>query len=252
MTDNLPEDQSSGQTGNIPEPGSETQTNPYAQSMGAQGAGGIYNGTNYAASSAGVPPREGTPQPQMPINGEYASQPGAYPGGYPSPYPQGNQQYNPNMPLMATQNPGYDGLSIASLITGILGVPIIPIVLGAIGLNSIKKTGKNGKGLAIAGIIIGAIQIVAWIFLLTVGFAMINEAANTSYEETTGPAITYDLDELYQQCADGNMESCDTLYIEAPIGSDYEKFADTCGNRVAGGSYCFTLTESEINGTDDA
>jgi hypothetical protein len=35
---------------------------------------------------------------------------------------------------------------------------------------------------------------------------------------------------LAQQCAGGDSSSCDTLYREAPSGSDFQAFAATCGN----------------------
>ena len=37
------------------------------------------------------------------------------------------------------------------------------------------------------------------------------------------------LDALYDQCAAGAMVSCDQLYLESPLGSEYEAFAVTCG-----------------------
>lgn len=47
------------------------------------------------------------------------------------------------------------------------------------------------------------------------------------------------LDRLYDQCAGGDMAACDELYFESPLGSDYEEFGDTCGNRQAAGeSFC--------------
>jgi hypothetical protein len=74
-----------------------------------------------------------------------------------------------------------NGLSIISLITGILGViflclnflvpflvacggplSLAAVITGLIGLNQIKKTGnqEKGKGLAIAGVIQGAVGII--------------------------------------------------------------------------------------------
>ncbi|MCJ7665357.1 MAG: DUF4190 domain-containing protein [Actinobacteria bacterium] len=60
---------------------------------------------------------------------------------------------------------GPSGLSIAALVTGILSMSIIPIILGAIDLNRIKKglASPRGKGMDIAGIVLGAIAIVIWI-----------------------------------------------------------------------------------------
>lgn len=40
-----------------------------------------------------------------------------------------------------------------------------------------------------------------------------------------------DLDRLWDDCADGLGEACDSLWEEAPIGSGYERFGVTCGER---------------------
>jgi S1-C subfamily serine protease len=39
------------------------------------------------------------------------------------------------------------------------------------------------------------------------------------------------LDDLWNACADGDLDSCDTLYYDSEIGSDYEEFGATCGGR---------------------
>ncbi|MBA3606648.1 MAG: hypothetical protein H0W46_11895, partial [Acidimicrobiia bacterium] len=36
---------------------------------------------------------------------------------------------------------------------------------------------------------------------------------------------------LAQDCYDGDMNACDELYNESPLGSDYEAYADTCAGR---------------------
>jgi hypothetical protein len=46
------------------------------------------------------------------------------------------------------------------------------------------------------------------------------------------------LDRLWQECADGDFASCDELYLEAPYGSAYEDFGDSCGNRNEPAGYC--------------
>jgi hypothetical protein len=40
------------------------------------------------------------------------------------------------------------------------------------------------------------------------------------------------LDALWSSCAEGVGADCDTLFDEAPSGSDYERFAATCGDRT--------------------
>jgi Na+/melibiose symporter-like transporter len=69
------------------------------------------------------------------------------------------------------------GLSIAALITGILFMGIIPIILGAIDLNRIKnnQSSSKGRGMDIAGIVLGAIGILAWIILaITIPILILN------------------------------------------------------------------------------
>jgi peptidyl-prolyl cis-trans isomerase B (cyclophilin B) len=80
------------------------------------------------------PPPGYEPPPQQPYG--YAQQ-----QGYP-------QQYAAPMPT------GTNGLAIASLICAFF-VPIVAIILGHIALNQIKKTGQEGRGLALAGTILG-------------------------------------------------------------------------------------------------
>ena len=50
----------------------------------------------------------------------------------------------------------------------------------------------------------------------------------------TGP-VTYgddpELDELWDLCDAGDGVACDELWSRAPIGSEYERFGVTCGER---------------------
>jgi hypothetical protein len=72
-----------------------------------------------------------------------------------------------------------DGYAIASVIAGVVGVPIVPIVLGVMARNRIRESGglKDGNGLAIAGIVLGIVQIVIWVVVI---LAIIGVAAGTS------------------------------------------------------------------------
>lgn len=47
-----------------------------------------------------------------------------------------------------------NGLAIASLISSFF-ISLLGIILGHIALNQIKRTGEGGRGLAIAGLVIG-------------------------------------------------------------------------------------------------
>lgn len=102
------------------------------------------------------------------------------PPGYPVPYdPYQAYQVGPSET---------NGLAIASLSTSVAGVvlgiplaifcyiglliPIVGAVLGAVALSQIKRTNQQGRGLAIAGIAVGAVTtavlLVIWVGVMTV------------------------------------------------------------------------------------
>jgi hypothetical protein len=102
------------------------------------------------------------------------------PPGYPVPYdPYQAYQVGPSET---------NGLAIASLSTSIAGVvlgiplaifcyiglliPIVGAVLGAVALSQIKRTNQQGRGLAIAGIAVGAVTtavlLAIWVGVMTV------------------------------------------------------------------------------------
>ncbi|GEM_PF-2362458 len=50
------------------------------------------------------------------------------------------------------------------------------------------------------------------------------------------------LDTLYDECSLGDYGACDTLYWDAPLGSQYEAYGSTCANVVEAGTYGNCLT----------
>src|SRR5215208_6228990 len=67
-----------------------------------------------------------------------------------------------------------DGYAVASVISGVVGVPVVPIVLGVMARNRIRDSAgmKDGDGLAIAGIILGVLQLLLWIVVFAVVFGV--------------------------------------------------------------------------------
>ena len=87
-------------------------------------------------------------------------------GGYGAPPPGGAY----GTPPAPTQSNGW---SIASLICGILGcIPfltgLLAIVFGFMGLGKAKKT-NSGRGLAVAGLVLGFLSILGWGFFAVLG-----------------------------------------------------------------------------------
>jgi len=105
--------------------------------------------------------------------------PGSYPPpppeGYPPP-PQGGYPAPPSGYPGAAPAAGTNGLDIASLVCSVVGVlcgigSILGIVLGIIALNQIKQTGQGGRGLALAGIIVGAVLLALGVIGYLIYFA---------------------------------------------------------------------------------
>jgi hypothetical protein len=82
---------------------------------------------------------------------------------------------------VALSQPRVDGLAVAGMVLGILGIflgwlwltpPILGIIFGAVGLHRINNSGGRitGNGMAVAGLTLGIIGTVLWglIFLLVI------------------------------------------------------------------------------------
>ena len=90
-----------------------------------------------------------------------ASYPPAPPAGY-TPYP--------------AQKSGTNVLAIIALV-GAFVFPLAGVICGHIALSQIKRTGENGRGLAIAGLIIGYVYI-AFIVLMVIIAIIVGVAAS--------------------------------------------------------------------------
>jgi hypothetical protein len=103
---------------------------------------------------AGLPP----PVYPPPYPG-YPGAPGSYPGAY--------DPYRPSKP------PGTNGMAIASLVISLCSLILccgatgfIGVILGIVGMRESKRTGQEGYGIALTGIIIGGICTAFWALML--------------------------------------------------------------------------------------
>jgi len=91
--------------------------------------------------------------PYQPVGaGPYATQPYA-----PQPYTAGGTaSYGqvPGQPLYWSTKPPTNSVAIVALILGFV-VPLGGVIAGHIALAQIKRTGEGGRGMALAGVIIG-------------------------------------------------------------------------------------------------
>jgi len=161
---------------------------PPPSGLGPQGA------WNQPPAGAGWPPPAGVggyPEPAYgPGPGGYGPGPGGYPppGGYPGPgYPP-------------AQKPGTNGFAIAALIFGIIGGALLGFIFGFIALSQTKRTGQNGRGMAIAGIVLSALWTLGFVLLIVVAAASstpsgpvtptTSPTASPTAEPTTEPPVT--------------------------------------------------------------
>jgi hypothetical protein len=128
-----------------------------------------------------LPPPPPPPPPQGywsggPGHSQPAPPPPSYPPGYHTPYPG-----YPGQPGYRVATTGTNGFAIASLVLGILwfwGVTsILALVFGYIALRQVRERHENGRGMALAGVILGWIGIVGAIL----GLVLAVWVSRTSY-----------------------------------------------------------------------
>ena len=127
------------------------------------------------------PPAGQEPPPPPPSPAPYSPPPGAPPPTYGAPPPPPNP-YGPQFPQQGPYYPGYppqpyvvrktNGFAIASLILGVIWMywvgSILALIFGYIGKNQIDNSNntQDGRGLAIAGIVLGWIGVAALIIFI--------------------------------------------------------------------------------------
>ncbi len=142
-------------------------------------------------------------------------EPPSYPPPGESGYPPPGQGYSPppgpsyppppGPSYPPPPGPGYpqavgtNGMAIASLVCSLLGWlcgvgPILGIIFGILALSKIKQTGEGGRGLAIAGIAIGAVLTV---FGIIGGiFSVISGSMEHHHRYSGAPAVVLIVDSV--------------------------------------------------------
>lgn len=148
-----------------------------------------------------IPPQQNQPPQQPPYPAQPPQQP-PYPAQTPqTPYPvqptQGQYPtpYAPQYPQPYAAQPKTNSLCIASLATALAPlvltwIPILQwfgllssiaaIILGAMGLKKVKESNgaETGKGLAVAGIVIGAVDILLFIIVVIIAGLIVGNLIN--------------------------------------------------------------------------
>lgn len=93
--------------------------------------------------------------------------------------PQQQPQYS--QPYGAPAQPGWNTMAIVAFVVTFF-VSIVGIILGFIALSQIKRTGEQGRGLALAAVIIGFISLALGVIIT---IAVIVAFANASIQYST-------------------------------------------------------------------
>lgn len=133
------------------------------------------------------PLQEGRPHydPYTPVDypaGYPPFPPPVYPPPPPSGYPyQTGYPYDPYDPYRQLKPTGTNGKAIAALVTSAAGLmccglpSIAGIILGIIAMRETKRTGQDGFGLAVAGVVLGGVVVA--LVLLYIVFVIIVSAS---------------------------------------------------------------------------
>jgi hypothetical protein len=130
-----------------------------------------FGGTEYPS----LENRESQTDPNPPV--DYPMDAGLPPPVYPPPYPgqPGYPGYYPGAydPYRPSKPPGTNGMAIASLVIALCSLILccgatgfIGVILGIVGMRESKRTGQDGYGIALTGVIIGGICTAFWALML--------------------------------------------------------------------------------------
>ncbi|GAA2847164.1 hypothetical protein GCM10010517_04110 [Streptosporangium fragile] len=167
----------------------DNQPGGYQQPPGGGGYGspGGYGSSGGYGSPGGYGPPPGGHDPY----GGYGPPPGGHDpyGGYGGPPPPPPPQRN-------------NGMAVAALILGIAGLffcglpSVVGVVLGHVSLGQIKRTGEDGRPMALTGLVLSYVGVALWLILVlgwAVTFGVIFDSALNP-----DPDYGYDIPEVHE------------------------------------------------------
>jgi hypothetical protein len=147
-----------GHTGVVTEPGGtepSSTDNPYAPPP---------PGWQQPAPPPPPPPPYGAPPGWAPPPPPYGAPPGSYPQ-------YGYQPYGYPRP------PSFNGFAIAAPICAVV-IGIVPfvggslgVIFGLIGIRHCQRSAERGRGLAIAGVVLGGLSLLGWVLIFAVSLS---------------------------------------------------------------------------------
>jgi hypothetical protein len=154
---------------------------------------------------------QGTPQNAPPY--PYPYQPGPYPGGYPyPPLPPHPYSGYPPPPLVRRNGLGITSLVLAIIalisvwsVAGGIILGIAAVVIGFVAWGRVKRGQANNGGVAIAGIVLGALAVIVGLAFIAIWMAVWRDVGGGDYIDCMQKAGSDRIKQ--QQCADQFREN---------------------------------------------
>jgi hypothetical protein len=159
---------------------------------------------NYPPHAA-PPPQQphGSPQP-------YQAQPHQEQQPYPPQYGPPPQPYGYASP---PPKPGTDGFAIASLVFGIIGGILLSVIFGFVALSRIRRTGRGGRGLALAGLTLSGVWVLIYGVIIVAVIATSADRDASGRITDGGDVSAFSLE--VGDCLDGLKESANISSLPA-------------------------------------
>ena len=162
----------------------------------------------------------------------YSAAPSAYQvmaGTHPAHYPA----YGYGQPAGPQGPQGTNGLAVGALVTGLMGLGPVPIGLGVGALVTLRRSGEGGKGMAIAGIVLGAVSLLFFGGLALLGVLSADDdpyaapdVPAASADPAQGAADPVDIGDLTEgACYDDGEEDFEAIEQPCTSAHDGEVFS---------------------------
>jgi hypothetical protein len=106
--------------------------------------------------------------------------------------PQGWATAQPQYSVAALPNTRVNGFAIASLVFGICGGLLLSVIFGIVALVQIKNNGGRGKGMAIAGLALSGLYVLAFGVVIAIGVLQGADRDPVSGQVTQGGSVSLD------------------------------------------------------------
>jgi hypothetical protein len=164
--------------------------------------------------------------------------------------PTGSVQPPPStpQPIPPTQ---VNALASLALNMALLGIGLAAVIIGHKARKELREwkdrwPQQKGNAQALWALWLGYIQSVVWsLFWVAVIAGVVTGDFDSDIIDEPSSS---ELAELRSECEAGVLFSCDRLFIEAPPGSEDERFGETCGGRETGENWCSLEGEEEFGG----